>query len=407
MGRLDLMRFTVAFNWGISSFFGWGIYGLNLALHWVRDPNVRPICSVEVNPARIEIDALRRRLVDGVLKSSAPLIADLARAPAQVVVTDLNVMTALGNSFATAPSAHNTQLKGATNIGVAVLEDTRIDAATRERARRYDLLVAGSTWNRALLADNGLEPVSTVLQGVDPTLFHPAPRSELFRDRFVVFSGGKIEFRKGQDLVLLAFRAFAERHPEALLVTAWHAPWSAVAQYPFSNERVPAVPLDAHGRPDIAAWVAANGIAPQNFVDLGAVSNDRMAPLYREADVALFPNRCEAGTNLVAMECMACGVPAILAANTGHLDLIEGENCYALGRQSQVAPRENLGTEGWGESDSEEILACLEQAWRDRADARERGARGAERLARLSWAATASNLKQTILPYLKPPLVAP
>jgi hypothetical protein len=40
-----------------------------------------------------------------------------------------------------------------------------------------------------------------------------------------VFTGGKIEFRKAQHLVLMAFREFAARHDDAVLVAAWHSPW--------------------------------------------------------------------------------------------------------------------------------------------------------------------------------------
>lgn len=400
------MRFSVIFNWGISSYIGWGVYGLNLALQWARDPEIRLLCSVEVNPARVNIDPARRPLVDDVLGASKGLLEQLRKAAGRVVATDATMLTALGNGFATVASAHGTMIRGSANIGVGFLEDTRIEGPAREQAKRYDLLVAGSAWGRDMLAARVETPVVTVAQGVDPVLFHPAPRSGRFAGRFTVFSGGKLEFRKGQDLVLLAFRAFAERHPEALLVAAWHAPWSTAARDPFAGDRVAALPLGSDGRPDIAGWVAANGIPARNFLDLGAQPNDRMAQHYRAADLALFPNRCEAGTNLVAMEAMACGVPAILAANTGQLDLIEGENCYPLRRQSPVASRPEIGTEGWGESDVEEILDCLERAHADRDDAARRGRRGAERMAGFGWAEQTAALKSAIRPYLKAPAAA-
>jgi glycosyltransferase involved in cell wall biosynthesis len=45
--------------------------------------------------------------------------------------------------------------------------------------------------------------------------------------RFVVFSGGKLERRKGQDILMAAFKQFRDRHPraDALLVVAWHNYW--------------------------------------------------------------------------------------------------------------------------------------------------------------------------------------
>jgi glycosyltransferase involved in cell wall biosynthesis len=127
-----------------------------------------------------------------------------------------------------------------------------------------------------------------------------------------------------------------------------------------------------------------------------------MPAVLREMDVALFPNRCEPGTNLVAMECMAVGLPVILSANTGHLDLMTPENSYALSRQAPVDPvRASVGgSAGWGESDCEEILAQLEAIYTDSAEAARRGGQAAATLAQLPWQRQIQALKTTILPYL-------
>jgi glycosyltransferase involved in cell wall biosynthesis len=124
-----------------------------------------------------------------------------------------------------------------------------------------------------------------------------------------------------------------------------------------------------------------------------------MPPILREMDVAVFPNRSEGGTNLVAMECMACGVPTILSRNTGHLDLIEDGNCYALDRQAPVGGQGAGvgGTPGWGDSDVDEIVDALERAHADRSDARRRGLAGAATLSRFTWAATAARMKEIVL----------
>ena len=59
-----------------------------------------------------------------------------------------------------------------------------------------------------------------------------------------------------------------------------------------------------------------------------------MPEVLREVDVAVFPNRCEGGTNLVAMEALASGLTCILSKNTGHLDLIRADNCLPLATQA-------------------------------------------------------------------------
>ena len=50
--------------------------------------------------------------------------------------------------------------------------------------------------------------------------------------------------------------------------------------------------------------------------------NRQLPHLIKQADVAVFASRCEGGTNLMAMETLACGVPTLISANTGHLDLL-------------------------------------------------------------------------------------
>jgi glycosyltransferase involved in cell wall biosynthesis len=145
--------------------------------------------------------------------------------------------------------------------------------------------------------------------------------------------------------------------------------------------------VDGRGRLALGPWLAANGVRPDAVLDLGALPNHQMAQTIREADVALFPNRCEGGTNLVAMETMACGVPAILAANTGHLDLLSEPGTAApLTRQQPVRGRCPLyrGMEGWGESDVSEMVERLEEVYRDREAAGLLGERGARFLHR-AW----------------------
>ena len=72
----------------------------------------------------------------------------------------------------------------------------------------------------------------------------------------------------------------------------------------------------------IGKWLEVQGIPRANFVVPGILNSAQMASLLKQADLAVFPNRCEGGTNLVAMEAIACGIPTVLSANSGHLDLM-------------------------------------------------------------------------------------
>ena len=394
-------RKPVIFKWGMSSYFGWGVYGVNLVLSWSEDKDIVPVCSVPFNVDNIVIDAMRRRRIESAIKASRRLIEGLAGHRGGKINSSSLVLHGLGNRLGAVASAHDVDLGGASNIGVLFIEDTTVDAEVRERAKRYQMLIAGSTWNKEVLDGGNVGvPVKVVLQGVDRTLFHPAPRTGLFKDRFVVFSGGKLEFRKGQDIALLAFRIFAERHPEALMVTAWHSPWPDLARALTGNNRIAPVPFSG-GKADLPGWAAANGVPADNFLDLGQVPNAQMPTILRECDAALFTNRSEGGTNLVAMECMASGVPCILSANTGHFDLINDNTSISLTRQGKVPPQGTFMTEGWGESDVDEAVEALELLWRDRQRAETIGRGGAALLAGMSWPDQMMKLKEVVFPYVR------
>lgn len=372
---------ALVLDWPIGGGTGWGTFGLNLALELARR-GIRPLLFL---PPATDLHPLHRHRLRRPIAEQRELAAALTGAGSATIECDEPVLRALGNGFQGHPAS--ARLRGACDVGLIFFEDTRLDPDALARAARFDLIVAGSEWNAAVLRAHGIDRVRAIPQGIDPTIFHPAPRSGAFEDRFVIFSGGKLEYRKGQDLVIAAFRRFRQRHPEALLVTAWHNPWPQTMVGLDAAGHVRGLPeVDARGRLAISAWLHANGLPDGSFVDLGRMANVQLAGALREADVAIFPNRCEGGTNLVAMEAMACGVPCILAANTGQRDLLRPDASYALERQRPVRGGCPLfaGYDGWGESDVEEIVERLEEVWRDRTRARKVGA-AAARMMHEAW----------------------
>jgi glycosyltransferase involved in cell wall biosynthesis len=213
-----------------------------------------------------------------------------------------------------------------------------------------------------------------------------------------VFTGGKIEFRKAQDLVILAFREFAARHDDAVLVAAWHSPWAGLGSGFQGNLSNP-LRLDSKGTPQIKGWAIENGIKPHQFIELPLTANSLMPAVLREMDCALHVSRCEACTNLPAKEAMACGVAVILANNTGTRDLIDTDNCLALTSQGPVTGPPDVGTDGWGESRVEEIVEALETLYVDTQRRKRIGARGAQWLLeqRRTWQNHAASLKDYLL----------
>ncbi|HET6607038.1 MAG TPA: glycosyltransferase family 4 protein [Rhodopila sp.] len=390
----------IVFNWGVSSYFGWGLNGLNLALSLSAHPSFYPLVAHPFSRHDCVVDPLSLTRLDLFADRSAVLWDSLRSAPGDTIEIDAPVLIDLGYNLISLPAPCEKRLFGRPSVGVVFLEHATIDPEGRGRAEQLSLIIAGSRWNEQVLRANGIIATTTVLQGVDTTLFHPGPRTGRFRDRFVIFSGGKLEFRKGQDLVVKAFKLFHQRHPEALLVTAWGNKWdwrdTALAEL---TDTVPVQPTP-DGNVDSARWALDNGIPPDALIALGRTPNIAMPHVLREADVGLFPNRCEGGTNLVAMECMACGVPVILSANTGHLDLLEpGDVALPLTHQALVR-WDGADVEGWGESDVDEIVERLETVWRDRDAARSLGQRGSAFMATMTWDRQTERLTRALLPLM-------
>lgn len=371
----------IGIEWELRSDTGWGVYGTNLAVELLKHPGFTPaVFSADLQA----LGPVATWRLSGVLRDGARRRADI-NAATQPIHFDGLMLRGYGNNMVGSPLWNSVHARR--NAGVIFFEDSQFDPGALNLARSLDLIVAGSTWNATVLRDLGLTNVATVFQGIDPTIFHPAPRSGLLADRFVIFSGGKLEYRKGQDIVVAAFRRFRERHPEALLVTAWHNNWPHLISDLELAGHVHGVPRVAADHLMVRDWLAENGIPLDATLDVGRVPNQMMGAVVREADVALFTNRCEGGTNLVAMECMAAGVPTIVSANTGHMDLVETGGCLALVNQTAPPPptRYFRSVEGWGESDVEEVVEALEAVYADRTSAAAVAALGAEAMKDWTW----------------------
>ena len=387
----------VLFNWQVSSFFGWGIYGLNLLLGWAGRTDLLPATISPLFLHDIDIDPLELRRIRSALQSSFTAQAELEKIAGQKATASGLVLQPLGNGLPLCPSAHNVYLSGSPTVGVAFLERAPLGQEAHAQLQQFPLVIAGSTWNQKILEEAGAPRVELVLQGVDTSNFHPAPKRNFFANRFVVFSGGKLEYRKGQDLVLRAFRIFAQRHKEALLLTAWSSPWPDCARSIKESADMLPPPFTPDGKFDATGWTRINGVPDDQVFHCESVPNRAMARILREADVALFPNRAEGGTNLVAMECIACGVPTILSANTGHLDLLQDGTVLALRKQESLQGESEAG---WGNSDVEEMVEALESVYQDRTAARTRALQGSANLSAFTWTRQMDQLAELLLPLL-------
>ncbi len=362
---------TLGISWSIGFETGWGTYGLHLA--------------VEASKRGIQVDSYFGCKAE-VPSDVAEILRPIVERTRQVYVLagmkqPYPVLHSLGGALQEA--AIPAGIYGSPDIGVTFFETHALSPEDMEVSKRYPRMIAGSTWNADILKAHGIEGVRTVLQGIDRRVFFARPTPRPLPDNFIIFSGGKIEFRKGQDLVVAAFKIFHARHPEAILMTAWaNAFWhenagSLVGPSPV----VPGAPTNYGGRLDVLGWLTGLGIPEEAVIDLGRQPNHRMGDHMRHCDVALFASRCEGGTNLVAMEAMACGIPVIVPRNSGHLDLMTvPDTVYSLDKQTPLD-----GFPAWNNSDVEEMVERLEEVYQDRQTAQRRAANTANMMTQWGW----------------------
>jgi glycosyltransferase involved in cell wall biosynthesis len=282
-------------------------------------------------------------------------------------------------------------IRGTRNFGYTFFEFA-LQSKAAANAALYDVVFCGSTWCLDRMRDRGIHNGKVLVQGVDQGVFHPEalpPNSTGGQLR--IFSGGKFEFRKGQDIVIAAFRKILERFPRARLVCAWHNLWPVLIS---GMKRSPHLVLpegtfesQAHIFREI---LVRNGIPEANFEILPLLNQAQLANAMRSTDLGVFPNRCEGGTNLVLMEYLACGRPAVVTAATGHADVVAPAHALMLPA--------HVTSEFWDEPDIADVAEAMSELCQSASLRARLGAAAAEAMRPWTWERAARTVEETIFP---------
>jgi len=351
----------IVLNWQLGTNFGWGILGLNLFLRFCKDKNLEVMMGGPIKPEHLAgLDQLLlNEFAEKFVSANKLWERRFEKEASEKKTTNI---FCLGNQLYFNDRA---DLPGK-NIKVArsIFENTNLEPY-KENLSGFDAVLTGSNWNKQLLENLTQKEIKVIHEGVDDTVFLPTPKSGLLpEENFYIFSGGKIEYRKGQDLVLQAFKIFAERHPDARLVVAWRSPWphlSVGMKGVLEHE----LKLTNDNFLDIKRWCSENGIPEWKVVDLPIMSNFSISQIYREIDVGIQLSRAEACTCLPLMEMMASGIPCVASLNTGLMDLINEKNSIPV-ECKEVSECNALETLGWGHADLDATVEALETVYQNK-----------------------------------------
>ncbi|MDA1017517.1 MAG: glycosyltransferase family 4 protein [Planctomycetota bacterium] len=205
------------------------------------------------------------------------------------------------------------KLQGVPYISYVHGEDVEAAATSRELSwmvRRVihnaDYLIANSHNTASILTECWQVPsehIRVVHPGVDTTRFVPAPASAVVRrrlgwkDRTVVLTVGRLQKRKGHDMMIRALRDIRDAVPDVLF----------------------AIVGDGQEREFLECLVKTEGV--EGHVKFHGEINDRtMVQCYQQCDLFALPNRQVGrdieGFGMVLLEAQACGRP-VLAGKSG------------------------------------------------------------------------------------------
>jgi glycosyltransferase involved in cell wall biosynthesis len=398
----------VVITWPVAAASGWGTLSRAL-LRALMDAGVAPMLLHAPTTTRHMLDAFSAAELRGLQAAHEELLRMIpvdgigmadGCDPAACAVQELPlaVLHGLGNglrgSDVVASGGGCVRLTGlVANVALLFFED--MSSLAPERLAYFTALVAGSSWTRdVLLAVQPAPRVVLALQGVDSAVFPVRQAQPQLDGAFRVFSGGKLEYRKGQDVVIAAFRRLLAACPGAVLLAAWHTDYPELAQALVQAGHVTKLP-ERLGEEDMLVWLAANGVPRTAVRLLGAMDAQALARAMVDCHVAIFPSRAESGTNLFAAQALASGVPSVLTGGTGHADLVDAfaDLCWVMRRGAEMR---DAARRGWVEPDVDEAVGMLLQAWEaakrglDAEVIAEAARRGAERMTWRGWFANAS-----------------
>ena len=276
------------------------------------------------------------------------------------------------------------------NVGYAFIEFPDVARGFAPHARRYyDHIVAGSSWCRDKLLEMGLPHVSYAVQGIDFSIFKPTEAKPKDDGKFYIFSGGKAEYRKGTDIVIAAFKILSRKYKDMHLIAAWGNHWLQTMDSLSFSKHMKWVPtVGQTWKQRIQANMTFHGVLNDRYTLIDFMPNFEIAKIYRQCHLGVFPNRCEAGTNMVLTEAMACGLPVVATPTTGHADIIKPSTAICAGITG------TYGENGFYEPSLDSVISEIETAYNERGSLSVIGSQGAEFVRQFTWEKCAKDILQ-------------
>jgi glycogen synthase len=185
---------------------------------------------------------------------------------------------------------------------------------------------------------------------VNDLFFSPTDAGPVSSEPLVLFAG-RLEWRKGPDLLMKALPTLLEHHPNT--------------RFCFAGGDTNTGPAGTSVLAYLSSLIPEQARARVEFT--GFLTSERLVKKYHEAAVCVFPSRWE-GFGLVAAEAMACGKAVVVSDTSGFRELItdgvtglfaKGEDPQALASTVDVLLCDSHLRQTLGAAASEDASARL------------------------------------------------
>ena len=252
------------------------------------------------------------------------------------------------------PMSRLVRLDGIDSIAYVVFESTYVPSRYIDALSRYKQVWVPSSWGREILISNGLSstPIAVIPEGVDPSMFYPAPQVRTDRAyRFLAV--GKWEPRKNLGALVRAFvREFLAVEPVELVLHCHNMYTNADVA-----EEIRKLLPEQHPRIVISPWCAW----------------DDMPDLYRGCDAFVLPSRSE-GWGLPIYEAMSSGLPVITTDYSAPREHIHKGVAYPISITGLVAINDSVSFHGdsglWAEPDNYQLQSLMRHVYTNRDESR-------------------------------------
>ena len=135
--------------------------------------------------------------------------------------------------------------------------------------------------------------------------------------------------------MLRAVKVLQDKYPDIWLVNCWYNLWPESMRLMEGSKHIRFEAREGSWQEVMRRTYELNGLDASRIVTCDLMAPELLPELYRRTHLGVFPNRCEGGTNLVLMEYMACGRPAVVSYATGHTDVATADNALLLREMSE------------------------------------------------------------------------